>query len=335
MGRRVKKEVYECNTAGTWPLNPDVGKLFVYDGWNLVLTLNGAGDVQKSNVWGLDLSQSMQGAGGVGGLVAEVDSSGSAEESYSFCYDGNGNVGQLINTSGGTIAARYEYDPYGKIVDFGGDYAGENVFRFSTKFHDDDTNLVYYGYRYFSAELGRWISKDPLEERGGWNLCSFIINDPINLFDLLGLLKGDPPIGPTGPVRVPGTKLPPDIPVEIPKPKPEPVPEPSPNLDDFFGIPSNIWQLLVGLLFIPGDARQAETVEEMVEKYEMLGSPFFEIKERDDIKSHVNLDTGAVYAFISENKSKRAELEGLVLNKKMLITVLNPHCRKVNCHVRI
>ncbi len=49
------------------------------------------------------------------------------------------------------------------------------------------TDLVYYGYRYYSPSLGRWLSRDPIEERGGLNLYGFVNNDPVNRFDHLGL----------------------------------------------------------------------------------------------------------------------------------------------------
>ncbi|WP_300675175.1 hypothetical protein [Desulfoluna sp.] len=100
MGRRVKK-VISVYTAGAW--GDETTTLFVYDGWNLVAETDGAGDVLKSYVWGLDLSQSLQGAGGVGGLVAEVMEG----DVYYLACDANGNVGQLVDGSG-QIAGRYE-----------------------------------------------------------------------------------------------------------------------------------------------------------------------------------------------------------------------------------
>ncbi|MGE0083290.1 MAG: hypothetical protein AB7S75_02585 [Desulfococcaceae bacterium] len=33
-----------------------------------------------------------------------------------YFYDGNGNVGQLVNATGVTIAAHYEYDPFGNLI---------------------------------------------------------------------------------------------------------------------------------------------------------------------------------------------------------------------------
>ena len=51
--------------------------------------------------------------------------------------------------------------------------------------------VVISGYRYYLPETGRWLSRDPLGERGGLNLYAFVINNAINYFDFLGLC-GEP-----------------------------------------------------------------------------------------------------------------------------------------------
>jgi RHS repeat-associated protein len=66
--------------------------------------------------------------------------------------------------------------------------AKANPFRFSTKYQDDETDLFYYGYRYFNASTGRWISMDPISEKGGLNLYGFVDNDSISRVDRLGLI---------------------------------------------------------------------------------------------------------------------------------------------------
>ena len=53
------------------------------------------------------------------------------------------------------------------------------------------TALYYYGYRYYSSELGRWVSRDPIGERGGVNTVSFVGNRPIYIVDLLGRESSD------------------------------------------------------------------------------------------------------------------------------------------------
>jgi hypothetical protein len=74
IGRRVQKTVYAYG-AGEWQVQKEV--LFVYDGWNVAqeITREGGSDTSRYFVWGLDLSQSLQGAGGVSGLLAVVDGS--------------------------------------------------------------------------------------------------------------------------------------------------------------------------------------------------------------------------------------------------------------------
>ena len=49
------------------------------------------------------------------------------------------------------------------------------------------TELSYYGNRYYSPSIGRWISRDPIEEQGGFNLYGFVGNNAITGFDLWGL----------------------------------------------------------------------------------------------------------------------------------------------------
>jgi RHS repeat-associated protein len=44
----------------------------------------------------------------------------------------------------------------------------------------------YYGYRYYHPQTGRWINRDPIEEKGGLNLYGFLGNDGVDKWDLLG-----------------------------------------------------------------------------------------------------------------------------------------------------
>ncbi|MBF0227957.1 MAG: hypothetical protein HQK76_21155 [Desulfobacterales bacterium] len=48
--------------------------------------------------------------------------------------------------------------------------------------------MGYWGYRYYSAELGRWLSRDPMGEKSGINYYIFIMNNGLNKNDLLGLI---------------------------------------------------------------------------------------------------------------------------------------------------
>ena len=93
----------------------------------------------------------------------------------------------LLSANDGSVAATYEYGPFGELLRGDGAMATLNPFRFSTKFQDGETELLYYGYRYYNAGVGRWFSRDPIDEAGGLNSYDLIANSPINAFDLLGM----------------------------------------------------------------------------------------------------------------------------------------------------
>jgi len=60
--------------------------------------------------------------------------------------------------------------PFGELIRATGPMAKGNPFRFSSKYQDDETDLLYYGLRYYSPSTGRWLNHDPIEEEGGINL---------------------------------------------------------------------------------------------------------------------------------------------------------------------
>lgn len=198
--RRVRKLVEtspNLPTSPTWSVTSDTRLL--YDGWNLLAeftvttqpinnqpnTIN----LLRSYTWGHDLSGTMQGAGGVGGLIAVRQRVGSNEwKAIAPTYDGNGNIVAYLDLATGTALARYDYDAFGKVVikDESGLGAASQPFQFSTKYTDAETGLSYYGFRYYSPELGRWLSKDPNEENDV-NFYAIADNDVINQWDMLGL----------------------------------------------------------------------------------------------------------------------------------------------------
>jgi RHS repeat-associated protein len=94
----------------------------------------------------------------------------------------------MVHLASAGSSGRYEYGPFGELLRATGPVAKANPFRFSSKYHDDETDLLYYGYRYLSTCLGRWLSRDPAGEKGGRGLYAFVRNslsvDPLGLVDL-------------------------------------------------------------------------------------------------------------------------------------------------------
>lgn len=219
-GRRVKKQVWK-RIGTNWVLEEELR--FVYEGWNLLAEVStlkpGAAAMFRQNpisltalgvqplrtyLWGEDLSGTETGAGGVGGLLLVRQHAAAVGESRTGwqvpCLDGNGNVLAYLDADSGEVMSRFEYDPFGRTVvaetvarySKKGTGAAKRVpveappFRFSTKYEDGETGLVYYGYRYYAPEWGRWVSRDPIAESGGINLYGMVGNDAMNLWDYLG-----------------------------------------------------------------------------------------------------------------------------------------------------
>lgn len=65
--------------------------------------------------------------------------------------------------------------------------AKANPIRFSTKYQDDESDLLYYGYRFYKASTGTWMNRDQYAERGGADLYEFCSGDPKNKHDAFGL----------------------------------------------------------------------------------------------------------------------------------------------------
>jgi RHS repeat-associated protein len=151
-------------------------EVYVYEGWNRIATFElqtSTLTLQTSYLWGLDLSGTLQGAGGVGGLLKEGG--------LYPTFDANGNIMQKLDGAG-TAVMSVDYDPFGNII--AGTLTGE--YGFSTKPLIDGILMYYYGFRYYDPGTGRWLSRDSIEEDGGVNLYAFVYNQPLSDFDILG-----------------------------------------------------------------------------------------------------------------------------------------------------
>ena len=160
-----------------------VDERYLYQGWNLIAVYRpGETEPVETYTWGKDLSGSIQGAGGVGGLLF-AKKRGHGQDAWIYHFDANGNVTEVTDSKG-NLLDHYEYDPFGQLLSQ--PVLSENRYRFSTKPQDAESGFYYYGYRYYDPIDGRWISRDPLGEPGGLNLYWFVENDGINAWDYLG-----------------------------------------------------------------------------------------------------------------------------------------------------
>src|SRR5665213_1821386 len=198
---------------------------YVYDG-NLVIQERDANNLSAvTYTRGKDLGGRLEGAGGIGGLLARTSQTyaDASMGGNSFYHaDGSGNIAVLLN-SANAIVARYCYDAFGNIISKSGLLADANVYRFSSKEWHPNSGIVYYLYRNYDPKLQRWLNRDPLGELGfelvhnsrlrtvwsllqpverfeGPNLYEFIRNNSLTAVDLFGLAYGNPVSGPVGPI---------------------------------------------------------------------------------------------------------------------------------------
>jgi len=58
---------------------------------------------------------------------------------------------------------------------------------FTDRRWDEETGIYYYRARYYDPTIGRFLSQDPLGMVDGPNLYAYVLNNPINFVDPLGL----------------------------------------------------------------------------------------------------------------------------------------------------
>jgi len=179
-GARRLREVAEYDSGGL--LTNTVR--YVWDGWMLHAELDGNNQLVRTFVWGPDLSGSVGGVAGIGGLIA-IRQNGT---NYLVRTDGKGNVIELRLTNGSTVAS-YQYAPFGEVLAQSGSYT--QPLGYQCKLRHEKSGIVYWGYRWYDPITGRWLSKDPIGISGGLNQYVFCANNPINFIDPLGLYGED------------------------------------------------------------------------------------------------------------------------------------------------
>ena len=111
---------------------------------------------------------------------------------FLYFHDGNKNVADVVDASDGSLAAHYDYAPFGAVTVATGPMADANPYRFSSEYHDTALGCVYYNYRHYNPLDGRWMCRDPLEYIDRYNLYKFVANRSITTVDILGFSSEQP-----------------------------------------------------------------------------------------------------------------------------------------------
>ena len=98
-----------------------------------------------------------------------------------------------LTTANGTIAARYFYDPWGRVLSVAGAnpaLAERQPLRYRGYYYDTETAMYYLPERYYDPVLARFISQDAIQpdlaDPIALNLYAYCLNDPVNMFDPSG-----------------------------------------------------------------------------------------------------------------------------------------------------
>ena len=179
-GRRIYKQ------------SPSFTSIFVYDGPNLIETLNASGTEVASYTQTQEIDETL----------AELRSS--TTDYYEA--DGLGSITSL-STSAAVLANTYAYDSFGNITNSTGTL--RNPFQYTGREFDSEANLYYYRARYYDPTVGRFLGEDSDESAlaDARGLYAYVENDPINYVDSYGLYIMKPQKPPNPPLPLPSPAL--------------------------------------------------------------------------------------------------------------------------------
>lgn len=194
LGRLRTRLEYAWNGSSWYP---NTTTLYIYDGNLVIQERDGNGVPTVSYTRGTDLSGSVEGAGGIGGMLARSSGynlwTGYWSTNYFYHADGNGNITYLVDSSQ-AMAASYGYGAFDWISSMG-PMANANTYLFSSKEHLDHSGLYVYRYRFYYPNLLRWLNRDPFAENGGINLYGYVGNRSPNAIDPWGWSDENAPPG--------------------------------------------------------------------------------------------------------------------------------------------
>lgn len=146
---------------------------FFYTGQNEIGSVDKHGQSQEIKILG-------QGLLGDIGATSAIELQGKV---YIPLHDHRGNIALLLDKESDTIFESYHYTAFGE------EDSSEhplNPWRFSSKRVDPETSFIYFGERYYSPKIRRWITRDPINFEGGINFYAYVENNPLTYCDPIG-----------------------------------------------------------------------------------------------------------------------------------------------------
>ena len=115
----------------------------------------------------------------------------STSESLFYYHDDDLHSICAVSDNEGAVVENYAYDSHGSVTfrDAGGGPLASgssaifNPYTFTGRRYDPETSLYYYRSRYYSPQLGRFLSRDPVSPPPAVSLYTFVGNNPTNWID--------------------------------------------------------------------------------------------------------------------------------------------------------
>lgn len=113
--------------------------------------------------------------------------SGTNAVNYFSTADHLGSIRELTNSSG-AVQTRYDYDPYGRrtTARVSGTDNTDADFGFTGHYYHAPSGLALTLYRAYDPDAARWLSRDPIMEKGGINLYNYAVSNPVKNIDRYG-----------------------------------------------------------------------------------------------------------------------------------------------------
>jgi RHS repeat-associated protein len=121
-------------------------------------------------------------------LVLNCEPDVELSESDALFYYHTDHLGTPIAMTDGSSALvwKAEYFPFGGMYSAS---TGDNL-RFPGQYFDQETGLHQNWFRDYQPKTGRYLEADPVGQFGGINLYAYALENPVEFFDLLGLVEG-------------------------------------------------------------------------------------------------------------------------------------------------